>query len=78
MARTSTSALSGLAKLAQERREMDARETQLRAQAAVEIGTQLLAAGAESIDLKQLEKIVRRTSELGPDEALRRLMAKAS
>ena len=78
MARGTASALFGLAKLADERREMDAREAQLRAEAAIEIGTVLLAAGAEKIDLKLLEKIVRRTAELGPGEALRRLDAKAA
>ena len=57
---------------------MDARETALRAEAAVEIGTALLGAGAETIDLKMLEKIVRKASELGASEALKRLDAKAA
>lgn len=78
MARGSTSALSGLAKLAEERRQFEAREVEMRAQAAVEIGTALLGIGAETIELKLLEKIVRRASELGGAEALKRLEAKAA
>jgi len=57
---------------------MDAREAQLRAEAAVEIGTVLLGAGAEKVDLKLLEKIIRRTVELGGVEVLKRLEPKAA
>jgi hypothetical protein len=78
MARQSGSALTGLAKLAEERRDMEAREMQLRAEAAVEIGTALLGVGAEKIDLKLLEKVVKKVGELGATEAMKRLDAKAA
>jgi hypothetical protein len=78
MARQSGSALTGLAKLAEERRDMDAREVQLRQEAAVEIGTALLGVGAEKIDLKLLEKVVKKVGELGASEAMKRLDAKAA
>ena len=77
MARSTSSALSNLAKLADERRALDARERATRAEAAVEIGTALLDAGAERIELKLLERAVRRMVELGGAEALKRLDAKA-
>jgi len=76
MARASTTALSGLTRLAEERRQLDAREEELRAQAAVEIGAAMLAAGAEKIELKLLERIVRKVGEIG--EALKRLDARAA
>jgi hypothetical protein len=78
MARQSGSALTGLAKLADERRDMDAREAQLRAEAAIEIGTALLGVGAEKIELKLLEKVVKKVGELGATEAMKRLDAKAA
>jgi len=78
MARASTTALSGLTRLAEERRQLDAREEELRAQAAVEIGAAMLAAGAEKIELKLLERIVRKVGEIGESEALKRLDARAA
>ena len=78
MARASTTALSGLTRLAEERRQLDAREEELRAQAAVEIGAAMLAAGAEKIELKLLERIVRKVGEICEAEALKRLDARAA
>jgi hypothetical protein len=78
MARGSTSTLFSLARLAEERRQFDAREAQARAGAAIEIGTAMFHASAETIELKTLERIVRRAAGLGSAEALKRLDAKGA
>ncbi|MDO6414357.1 DUF6437 family protein [Sphingomonas sp. BIUV-7] len=67
------SAVKKLARLRGEREVLDAREAELRREAAGEIGAALLQVGADAIEPAKLAKIVRQVVKLGEDEALKRL-----
>lgn len=71
------SAVKRLAKLRGERDALNAREAELKREAAGEIGAALIQAGADVLDPAKLVKIVRQIVQVGEDEALKRLGAKA-
>ncbi|WP_256926803.1 DUF6437 family protein [Sphingomonas sp. TZW2008] len=71
------SAVKRLAKLRGERDALNAREAELKREAAGEIGAALIQAGADALDPAKLVKIVRQIVQVGEDEALKRLGAKA-
>ena len=71
------SAVKRLAKLRGERDALNAREAELKREAAGEIGAALIQAGSDALDPAKLVKIVRQIVQVGEDEALKRLGAKA-
>jgi hypothetical protein len=71
------SAVKRLAKLRGERDALNAREAELKREAAGEIGAALIQAGADALDPAKLVKIVRQIVQVGEDEALKRLGVKA-
>lgn len=70
MARSKTSAVDALIRLQAQRSELDARETQLRTDAANELGKVLLECGAETIEPAKLRLLLKQTIVLGIDAAL--------
>lgn len=77
MARGVTSPLKSLAKVREERAALEQKERELIAAATTEIGEAMVEAGAHEVDMKLLKRIVAKTVELGAEEALKRLEAKA-
>jgi hypothetical protein len=75
MARSKPTAREALMKLQEQRIELDAREAQLREQAASELGKVLIECGAETIDPAQLRQLLRQAITLGIDRALGKLSA---
>ena len=75
MARSKPNARDALSKLKEQRLKLDEEETILREQVAQDLGRLLLGCGAETLDPTHLKQIVRRTLDLGADEALKRLSA---
>ena len=75
MARSKGSALDALKKLRGEQEKLDAREAELKAEAASELGRILVEVGAEVLDPAKLRMLVKRALELGIDPALERLRA---
>lgn len=70
MARSKTSAVDALIRLQAQRSELDARETELRTDAANELGKVLLECGAETIEPAKLRLLLKQTIVLGIDAAL--------
>ena len=68
-------ALDALRKLQEQRREFDARETQLKHKAAGELGQLLLECGAENFEPGELKALLKVVARLGPKVALERLSA---
>ena len=68
-------ALDALRKLQEQRRELDARETQLKHKAAGELGQLLLECGAENFEPGELKALLKVVARLGPKVALERLSA---
>lgn len=77
MAKRKPSALDALAKLDQERAALNERETALKHAAALELGTAVLAGGGVALHPDRLKKLVACIVAVGPEEALRRLLAAA-
>ena len=75
MPRGPESALKKLARVRKERVSVEAREMEIRREAAVELGEDILDAGAESIEPAKLVRIVKLVASLGEEEALKRLGA---
>ena len=73
MAKSKASALDALKKLRDEKVKLAARETELKAAAAGELGRMLVETGAEALDPAKLRALIKRTLELGIDPALERL-----
>jgi hypothetical protein len=73
VAKKKPSALDALAKLDEERTALAAREVALKREAALELGTVVLAGGGAIVRPDRLKQIVERIIGVGPDEALRRL-----
>ena len=75
MARGPESALKKLSKLREDRAALNAREAELAREAAAELGTYMMEAGADGIDPAKLTRIVKAVLKVGDDEALKRLEA---
>ena len=75
MTKVRTGALEALRKLREQRRELDAREAQLKHKAAGELGQLLLECGAESFEPGELRALMKVVAKLGPKAALERLSA---
>ena len=75
MTKVRTGALEALRKLQNQRRELDAREAQLKHKAAGELGEMLLQCGAESFEPSELKALLKVVAKLGPKAALERLSA---
>ena len=75
MARTKGSAIEALKKLCSEQGRLAAKEAELKAEAAGELGRILIDLGAELFDPGKLRQLVKRSIELGIDPALDRLSA---
>lgn len=75
MTKVRTGALEALRKLQDQRRELDAREAQLKQKAAGELGQLLLECGAESFEPGDLKALLKVVAKLGPKTALERLSA---
>ena len=73
MARSKSSALGALKKLREQRDELDAQETKLRADAAAELGNVLLECGGEEIEPAQLRLLIRAALSIGIEHSLKRL-----
>lgn len=73
MARSKSSALGALKKLREQRDELDAQETKLRADAAAELGNVLLECGGEVIEPAQLRLLIRAALAIGIEQSLKRL-----
>jgi len=71
----SRNARTALNRLREQRAELDAREAQLREDAAQELGRMLLDCGAETLEAGKLRKLVKQASAMGIDAALERLGA---
>jgi hypothetical protein len=71
----SRNARSALNRLREQRAELDAREAQLREQAAQELGRMLLECGAETMEAAKLKRLVNKALDMGIDAALERLGA---
>ncbi|GGD84419.1 DUF6437 family protein [Croceicoccus mobilis] len=69
----SRNARDALTRLREQRAELDARETELRENAAQELGAMLLECGAETLEAGKLKRLVRQASAMGLDAALERL-----
>jgi hypothetical protein len=75
MARSKPDALDALRKVREQREALDAREAELRAQAAGELGKLLVECGAEMLEPSKLKMLLQRTTALGIDTSLERLAA---
>ena len=75
MTKVRAGALEALRKLQDQRRELDAREAQLKQKAAGELGQLLLECGAESFESGELRALLKVVARLGPKAALERLSA---
>ena len=75
MARSKPTAREALMKLQEQRTQLDAREAQLREEAASELGKVLIECGAEKIDPAQLRQLLRHAMTLSIDKALGKLSA---
>ena len=73
MARSKSSALGALKKLREQRDELDAQETKLRADAAAELCNVLLECGGEVIEPAQLRLLIRAALAIGIEQSLKRL-----
>ena len=73
MTKVRSGALEALRKLHEQRRELDAREAQLKQKAAGELGQLLLECGAESFEPSELKALLKVVTKLGPKVALERL-----
>ena len=71
----SRNARTALNRLREQRAELDAREAQLREDAAQELGRMLLDCGAETLEATKLKRLVKQASAMGIDAALERLGA---
>ena len=71
----SRNARTALNRLREQRAELDAREAQLREEAAQELGRMLLDCGAETLEAAKLKRLVKQASAIGIDAALERLGA---
>ena len=69
----SRNARTALNRLREQRAELDAREAQLREEAAQELGRMLLDCGAETLEAAKLKRLVKQASAIGIDAALERL-----
>ena len=69
----SRNARTALNHLREQRAALDARETQLREEAAQELGRMLLDCGAETLEAAKLKRLVKHASAMGIDAALERL-----
>lgn len=75
MTKVRTGSLEALRKLREQRRELDAREAQLKHKAAGELGQLLLKCGAESFGPGELRALIKVVAKLGPKAALEGLSA---
>ena len=75
MTKVRTGALEALRKLREQRRELDAREAQLKSTAAGELGQMLLECGAESFEPGELRALMKVVARLGPKATIERLSA---
>jgi Family of unknown function (DUF6437) len=75
MAKAKVSALDALRKVHAQRSQLDAKESELRQQAAGELGQIVLECSAEQIDPAQLRSLLKAAVRLGSKEALERLTA---
>ena len=75
MAKSKASALGALKRLRGEQERLAAREAELKAEAAGELGRMLVETGAEMLDSGKLRQLVKYTIDLGIDPALASLAA---
>ena len=75
MARSKASALGALKRLRGEQERLAAREAELKAEAAGELGRMLVETGVEMLDPGKFRELVKRTIDLGIDPALASLAA---
>ena len=75
MTKVRAGALEALRKLQDQRRELDAREAQLKQKAAGELGQLLLDCGSESFEPRDLKALLKVVAKLGPKTSLERLSA---
>jgi len=75
MARSKSGALGALKKLRDEKDKLAAREAELKAQAANELGQVMLDCGAEAIDPAQLRRLMMSVQALGLEETMKRMAA---
>ena len=73
MTKARSGALEALRKLQEQRSQLDAREHELKRQAAAELGAVLLDCGAEQVPLADLKLLLRAAVKLGPRAAIERL-----
>jgi len=75
MARSKSGALGALKKLRDEQDKLAAREAELKAQAAIELGQVMLDCGAEAIEPAQLRRLMMSVQALGLEETMKRMAA---
>lgn len=73
MARSKSGALGALKKLRDEQDKLAAREAELKADAANELGKVMLDCGAEAIEPAQLRRLMSSVRQLGIEESFKRL-----
>ena len=71
MARSKASAIDALKKLRGEQEKLAARETELKAQAASELGRILIECGAEALEPGELRQLMRQSMAIGIGESLK-------
>lgn len=75
MARSKSGALGALKKLRDEQDKLAAREAELKAEAASELGKVMLDCGAETLEPAQLRRLMASIHQLGIEESLKRLVS---
>ena len=73
MTKARSGALEALRKLQEQRSQLDAREHELKRQAAAELGEILLECGAEQVPVAELKTLLKAVAKLGPKAAIERL-----
>ena len=73
MTKAKAGVLEALRKIQEQRSQLDAREAELKRQAAAELGEILLDCGAEQVPAAELKALLRAAVKLGPRAAIERL-----
>ena len=73
MTKAKSGALDALRRLREQRHQLDSRETELKRQAAAELGEILLDCGAEQVPVAELKTLLKAVAKLGPKAAIERL-----
>ena len=73
MTKAKSGALEALRKLQEQRSQLDAKEAELKRQAAAELGEILLDCGAEQVPVAELKALFKAVARLGPRVAIERL-----